>query len=454
MEKVKTLTGGRPLRVLISFTLPYLLAAFLQTFYGLADLLIVGRFCDTASVSAVSIGSQFMHMVTVVIIGLAMGATVKIGHLVGRGEIDGIDGVVRQVCTLFLILSVLFTILLLALDGPLVSLLQTPSEAAAGCRDYLFICFIGLPFICFYNVFCSIFRGLGDSASPMVFVFVACLINVGLDLLFVGSMGWGGAGAAVATVAAQAVSAALAFFYLRKKNFGFHVRPGISKPEKKPVLEILRLGGPVALQDGFIQVSFMIITMIANRRGLTFATGVGVTEKIISFLFLVPSAFLSSLSALTAQNTGAGKWKRARTTLYEALSICTVYGFLVFLLCQFEAPRLVALFSRDATVVAAGADYLRSYSIDTMFAGMHFCFSGYFTGIQKPTISFIHNLVSVLLIRIPGSWLASLLYPQSLYPMGWAAPLGSILSVIICVCFYIYLQKHPKNHFTIEEKPV
>lgn len=439
------LTRGRVLPTLLSFTLPYLLASFLQTFYGMADLLIVGQFCDTAAVNAVSVGSQFMHMLTVIIIGLAMGATVRIGHLVGEKKTDSINQVIQSTVWLFGLFSVFGIVIFCLCTNGIVTLIQTPAESAGQCGVYLIICFLGLPFICFYNVFSSIFRGLGDSKSPMFFIAIACVINVGLDILFVGPMHMGVAGAALATVIAQGISAVVAVVMLKRKNFGFEMKLLNKKPDWKTAWTICKLGGPIATQDGLIQVAFMVITIIANSRGLVFATGVGITEKIISFLFLVPSAFLSSLSAIVAQNQGAGLYARSRKMLFTAMAICCSYGLVIFIICQFAAEGLLSLFSKDAAVVAAGADYLRSYSVDTCFAGCNFCFCGYFAGIQKPGYSFINNVISALFIRIPGSYLAMVFFPNSLYPMGLAAPAGSLVSCLICLGFYLHLRHQSKQ---------
>lgn len=435
------LLTGNPAKRLVAFTWPFLLASFLQTFYGMADLLIIGAFGSTANVSAVSIGSQFMHMVTVVIIGLAVGITVKIGNDLGRREYQRISKLLGAALQLFSFLCLCFMLLLLLNTQSIVSILQTPLQAYEGCQSYLQICFIGLPFIMAYNVFSSIFRGLGDSKSPMVLVGIAALINIVLDFIFIGSLHLSVIGAALATVIAQAFSSLAALWLLKRKNWGFDLYFKWDTPDFALMKELLYLGGPVALQDGSVQISFLIITMIANSRGLIFATAVGVSEKFISFLFLVPSSFLSSLSAFTAQNMGAKKEARADKALKAALIICCSYASICMVLCWLIPEFFISWFSRDPAVIQAGGQYLTSYGTDTLFAGIHFCFSGYFVGRQKPLISFIHNIISAFCIRIPGAWLTSQLFPNSLIPMGAAIVLGSFVSVLICLGYYIWLQK-------------
>lgn len=443
----KNLTEGHILKVLIMFTMPYLFSSFLQTFYGMADLYIVGQYNGADAISAVSIGSQFMHMLTVVIIGLAMGATVRIGHAIGRKDYDDASRIVGNTTLLFVCVSFLFTILLLSCTSWIVQFMSTPIEAVYDTTSYLTICFIGIPFIIAYNVISSIFRGTGDSQSPMYFIFIACVLNILLDYVLVGYFSMGATGAAYATVIAQALSSLLAFLYILKKPFVFPIQKSHFRFHFITIKNILSSGIPIALQDGFIQISFLIITIIANSRGLIFATGVGITEKVISFLFLVPSAFLSSLSALVAQNMGAHKQERAQKMLYYGLTMSISYGLICAIMCQIIPQSMIALFTSDQNVIQAGSLYLMSYGWDCMFAGIHFCFSGYFCGCNKPTISFIHNTISILLVRIPGAYLASLFFPDSLYPMGWAAPLGSLLSALICVSFYVYLQK--KNQIIV-----
>lgn len=440
----QNLTEGNILKSLLSFSLPYLLSCFLQTFYGMADLFIIGQFRGAASTTAVSIGSQIMHMITVIIMGLAMGSTIKIGHAVGAKDDKTISKTIGNTICIFLLIALLLTILLLCNTFRIISLMHTPIESVTETYSYLIICFAGIPFIISYNIISSIFRGLGDSRRPMYFVAVACIINILLDFLLIGGLGIGAAGAALGTVLSQAACSIFALLVIIRKKLIILKKPHFI-PDKQIFAGIMKSGFPIALQDGFIQVSFLIITVIANKRGLIAATGVGIVEKIIGFLFLVPSAMLSSVSAITAQNIGAKNPKRAQQTLLYALSITIVFGLFCTIYCQFLPQTLVGLFSKEAAVVEAGCDYLQSYVTDCIFAGIHFCFSGYFCGYGKSSISFIHNLISILLVRIPGAYFASILFPESLFPMGMAAPLGSILSAVICIGFFIYFRKNERH---------
>ena len=441
----KNLTTGSVFKNIVFFSLPYLLSYFLQTLYGMADLFIIGQFEGTASTTAVSIGSQVMHMLTVMIVGLAMGSTVSIGQSVGANDKKRAAVHIGNTVTLFLSLSVVLTVVLVLLVHPIVNIMSTPTEAVSGTVAYLTICFIGIPFITAYNIISSIFRGLGDSKSPMYFIAVACVANIGLDYLFMGAMRMGPAGAALGTTLAQAISVVFALVVILRRESGISVDKSHFKP-KKPVLgNILKIGVPIAVQDGLIQVAFVAITIIANRRGLTDAAAVGIVEKIISFVFLVPSSLLSTVSALGAQNIGAHKPERAVATLRYAICIAVGFGLIVSGLVQVVAGPVVGLFTSDSAVQMAGGQYFRGYIWDCIFAGIHFSFSGYFCACEKSILSFLHNIIAIALVRLPGVYLTSKLFPTTLFPMGLATATGSLLSVIICVIAFAVLTRHGKQ---------
>lgn len=351
------LTTGSVFRNVLSFSLPYLLSYFLQTLYGMADLFIIGQFEGIASTTAVSIGSQVMHMLTVMLVGLAMGATVSIAQATGGGDKKRTASAIGNTVTLFMLLSLALTALLLALRGGIVSIMSTPEEAVQGTLAYLTVCFIGIPFITVYNIIASIFRGLGDSKSPMYFIAVACVVNIALDYYFMGTLHLGPAGAALGTTLSQAMSVLVSLAVILKRRL-ISVRRADFRPQRAVMGKLLQIGVPVALQDGFIQVSFVIITIIANRRGLTDAAAVGIVEKIIGFLFLIPSSMLSTVSALGAQNIGAGKPERARLTLRYAAMIACSFGIAVVILTLFIAEPLV-----EITLIHSPA--LRLFWIDT-----------------------------------------------------------------------------------------
>ncbi len=429
---------------LVRFSLPYLLSYFLQTLYGMADLFIIGQFEGVASTTAVSVGSQVMHMLTVMLVGLAMGTTVSIGQAVGAGDRRRAAQDTGNSAVLFAIVSVVLTGVLLLLVRPIVSVMSTPAAAVDGTVAYLTICFLGIPFITAYNVISSVFRGMGDSKSPMIFVVVACAANIALDYLFMGALHLGPAGAALGTTVSQAISVAVSLIAIVRRK-SIVLRREDLRPARSVTGKILRIGALIALQDGLIQIAFILITVIANRRGLDQAAAVGIVEKVIGFVFLVPSSLLSAVSALGAQNIGAGRPERAAATLRYAVMIAVGFGLIAAAVAQFAAEPIVALFTDGsaadgARVIRFGGQYLRGYIWDCVFAGIHFSFSGYFCACGKSGLSFMHNIASITLVRVPGAYLAARLFPETLFPMGLTSAAGSLLSVLICLIAFAVLR--------------
>ena len=415
----RDLTSGSVFKTVVYFSLPYLLSYFLQTLYGMADLFIVGQFGGVSSTTAVSIGSQIMHMLTVMIVGLAMGSTVMIGRSIGAKNKRQAAECIGNTVTMFMGISMVLMAVLLVLVRPIVGIMSTPAEAVEGTVRYLTICFIGIPFITAYNIISSIFRGMGDSKSPMYFIAMACAANIGLDYLFIGLLGLDAAGAALGTTIAQAISVVVSMVVILKRKGGIRLEKSDFRPKR--------------------------MTM----RGLTDAAAVGIVEKIISILFLVPSSMMSTISALVAQNIGAGKHDRAKLTLKYVLMITVTYGLIMTIIVQFVSVPLVGLFTNDGAVAVSGAGYLRSYASDCIFAGIHFCLSGYFYAYGLSVISFIHNSISIVCARIPLSYYASVHFKDTLFPMGCASPAGSLISVVICVGVFIWLEHHEDKYQNI-----
>ena len=445
----RNLTTGSVYKNMLRFCLPYLLSYFLQTLYGMADLFIIGQYGAVAETTAVAIGSQVMHMLTVMLVGLAMGATVSIGQAVGAGNRRQAARDVGNTVTLFMALSVVLTVVLLLARRPIAAVMSTPEKAVEGTVRYLTVCFLGIPFITAYNIISSIFRGMGDSKSPMYFIAVACAANIALDYFFMGALRLGPTGAALGTTLSQAISVAVSLaVILRRKSLA--VSRQDFRPDRPVMGQLLKIGVPVALQDGLIQISFLIITIIANRRGLNDAAAVGIVEKIISFLFLVPSSMLSTVSALGAQNIGAGKPERAAATLRYAIYTAVGFGLTMAVAMQWAAESVVTLFTdagsaEGAEVIRLGGQYLRGYIWDCALAGIHFSFSGYFCPCGKSGLSFLHNIIAVALVRVPGAYLASRLFPETLFPMGLATSAGSLVSVLICCLVFAVLRRQNRR---------
>lgn len=443
----RNLAEGSLPRVMAAFALPYLLSYLLQILYGLADLWFIGLYGTVADTTAVSIGSQVMHGLTVMVVGLAMGTTVVLARAVGGRDEQRARRVVGNTVSLFLGLAVVLAAVLALCVGGVTSAMSTPAEAVCGTRSYLLICFVGIPAIVAYNVLASVFRGLGDTRTPMLVVAAACAVNVALDWLLIGRLDMGPAGAALATTLSQGLSVGLAVACLHWARRGasgtaFSLQASDFRPHRSTLSALLRVGVPISLQDGFIQVSFLLITVIANLRGLTDAAAVGIVEKIIGVLFLIPSAMLSTVSAVSAQCLGAGRVERARQTLWLSIGVTVVLGSASAAAMQWWGGEAVGLFTADGDVVRMGFQYLRGYSWDCVAAGIHFCFSGFFCACSLSLISFAHNACSITLARVPLAYLASVMFPATLYPMGLATVSGSVLSVLICLGAYLWISRH------------
>lgn len=428
------------LKKMASFALPYFLSILMQALYGMADLFIIGQYNGVESITGVSIGSQVMHMITVMVIGLAMGTTVLVGKAVGSRKEKEESKIIGNTISLFAIFSLILTIVLLFFLEDIVSIMSTPKDAVSETINYLRICFLGIPFIVAYNVISSIFRGKGDSKTPMYFVAVACVSNIVLDLIFIGFFEMGAMGAALGTSLSQAISVIVSLIFMVFKDMGIRLSKSDLKPDKNLLKDLLIIGVPISLQDGFIQISFLLIALFANLRGIEDAAAVGIVEKIIGILFLIPSTMLSTVSALSAQYLGGDRYIYARKILKYAIFFCLSFCIVSFLIMQVVAENIVGLFTSDETVKIMGGEYMRGYAFDCVLAGVHFCFSGYFSAWKRSGISFFHNCVSIIFARIPLSYFASVHFEDTLFPMGLAPAVGSLLSVIICLIAYKYIR--------------
>ena len=432
----RNLTTGNIGKTIAYFALPYLLSYFLQTLYGMADLFIIGQFDGVDGITAVSNGGQVMHMLTVIIVGLAMGTTVTIGKSVGAGKLDAASASIGNTVTFFMGMSVVVMAVLVFLVNPIVTLIGIPAEAVAGTRQYLFLCFLGIPFITAYNVISAIFRGLGDSQSPMYFIAIACVANIVLDYVFIGGLGMGPIGAALGTTLAQTISVIISLIAIRRKETGIHLTKKELRVKRDILGQILKIGIPVAVQDGCIQVAFIVISVIANHRGLNDAAAVGVVEKLIGMIFIVPSSMLATVPALSAQNIGAGRHDRARKLLYYAILITGSYGIVMTILIELFSKQTVGIFTTDAAVILLGSQYISSYIIDCIFAGIHFCFTGYFNGCGKTLFVMIQGVAAAFLVRIPFSYFMSRRAGVTMLRIGFASPLATLLSIILCIIYY------------------
>ncbi|MBC8569651.1 MATE family efflux transporter [Zongyangia hominis] len=439
MANHKLLTEGSPFSTLLRFSLPFLLSNILQACYGASDLFMVGHFSDSIGVSAVATGGQVMQTITGLSIGLTAGGTVLIGRYFGAKERQNIAHAIKTMVIVFTLISLALTAGTILLLGPICSMMQVPAEAVETTRQYLLICASGILFIVGYNVVSGILRGLGDSRTPLILITVACIINVSTDLLFVGVMRWGAPGAAISTVLAQIISLVLAVFYLAFKGFLQKYRRSGPRFRLYAAKGVLSAGLPIALQEGLVNISFLVITAMINSLGLIASASVGVVEKLIVFSMLPTTAFSAALSAMTAQHHGAGLMERARRCLWIAIGLSLIFGLACLGLSQWDAPALVGLFTVDAQVIAQGALYLRSYSLDCVLVCFVFCMNAFLSGSGHSFFPLVHSLATTFLVRIPASYFLIHAKHPSMFHIGFAAPAASFLSMLLCQW---YISKH------------
>lgn len=447
MNKTQNFTEGKIFSPLIHFALPVLLALFLQAMYGAVDLLIVGQFGgDNADVfvSAVSTGSQIMMTLTVVITGLAMGLTVYVGEKIGAGRREDAGEIIGSGISLFCIISVVLTVVMVLASSALTKTMHAPAEAFDNTVLYVAICSAGTLFIVAYNLVGSIFRGIGDSKIPLLTVAIACVLNILGDLLLIAVFDMGASGAAIATVFAQAMSVVLSLFIIRKRNMPFDFSRKYLCPNAAHIKSILKLGTPIALQDLLVSISFLVILAIVNDLGLTESAGVGVAEKVCAFIMLIPSAFMQAMSAFVAQNMGALKYDRARKALWYGIASSLAVGIVVGYVSFFHGDILAGIFAKDASIIAPAAEYLKAYAIDCVLTAFLFCFIGYFNGCGNTTFVMIQGIIGGICVRLPVSWAMSKIMPVSLLRIGLATPASTAVQIILCVGFFAVMQQQKK----------
>lgn len=446
MKETQNFTKGNILTSLVRFALPVLAALFLQTMYGAVDMLVVGRFATAADVSAVSTGSWLMQLITSFVVGIAMGTTVLLGRRLGEGKPEEAGKIIGSSIVLFAIIGVVITFFMELCAVPVAQIMRTPIEAFDATVLYVRICSAGSVFIVAYNVLGSIFRGIGDSRMPLVTVAIACVFNIAGDFLLVGVFGMATAGAAIATVLAQALSVIISVLIIRRQKLPFTFRRTDIVFDRKRIGSVFRLGLPIAFQDLLVSISFLAITAIVNSLGVIPSAGVGVAEKLCGFIMLVPSAFNQSMSAFVAQNMGAGRMDRAKRALLCGIGMSLMVGVFMAWLSFFHGDLLAGLFARDEAVIAAAADYLKAYAIDCLLVSVMFCMIGYFNGCGKTLFVMLQGIAGAFGVRIPVSLIMSRIKPVSLFKVGLATPCSSVVQIILCVGYFLLLSRRkPKK---------
>lgn len=441
MERRIDFTEGKIVIPFLRFAGPVLMALFLQAMYGAVDLLIVGKFASSADVSAVSTGSQIMHTITNLISSMCMGMTIILGQKIGEKKASEGGRIIGSGLLMFLIIGILLTIVLPLSAPELAVIMHAPREAFELTVRYIRICGAGAIIIIIYNLIGGVFRGIGDSNTPLVTVLIACIFNIFGDLVLVAGFNLGTEGAAIATVAAQLISVVISWILISKKTLPFEFHRNFIKWNGKIVKRILLLGTPIALQELLVGISFLVILAIVNAIGLKESAGIGVAEKVCAFIMLVPASFMQSMSAFVAQNRGAGKLDRAIKGFKSAVAISFSFGVVMFYIAFFHGDILSGIFSKDTGVILASADYLKAYAIDCMLTCFLFCFIGFYNGMGCTSFVMIQGIIGAFLVRVPVSFLMSEWEPVSLFHIGLATPCSTIIQIILCFGYLWIIKK-------------
>ncbi len=448
-ELFNPMTEGNIPCTLVKFAIPLMFAMFLQVLYGAADVFVVGLYADKAAISAIANGAQFMFIVMGFIMGLTVGGTVLIGVHVGEKNSEGVAQAVGTIAVLFGMMSLILTPFLAGFSEIFVSWMRVPEEAVRFCIHYIFICSLGIPFIIGYNVVSAIYRGLGDSKTPLIFVGIACLLNIIVDFILIGGFGMSTMGAALATVLSQGVSFILAVLYMRKKGCGFQIRRRHFTLNREVISKIIRVGLPLACQDCLVSISFMIIMIFVNSMGLVASASVGISGRIIGFCMIPPVSLAGAVATMTAQNMGAQKPWRAISALRYGILFSLIFGIGTWTFFQLVPELATGIFTHDAEVRQGAALYLQSFTLDCILVSIIFSMNSYFSGCGKSFVCMIYSLASTFGIRVPVAYWISTLSGCTLYHLGFAAPAATLFSIIIAVIYFIYVQREissPKAH--------
>ena len=431
------LSKGNVVKQLIIFALPFLLSNLIQTLYSVVDMIVVGQFAGTASMSGVNIGSQVTLLITNMVLGLCVGATVLIGQYLGAGDRQALKETIGTLLSTLIVLAVVITIGMIAVEEPLLKLIKTPVESFSEAKAYFFTTALGTIFIFGYNALSAIMRGMGDSKNPLIFVAIACVVNIGLDIWFVCGFKWGAFGAALATVISQAISMILCVIYLVKNDFIFDFKPSSFKFHKERLMMLLKIGVPTSVQNVATSVSFLFLTTLVNSLGVIASAAVGAVGKLNGFAILPAVAMSSSISAMAAQNIGAGKIDRAKKTMATGMIIATSISVAVFALFNIFPSTFLRIFGNDEEMILQGTNYIHSFSFDYLIVPFVFCFNGLFIGAGHTTFSLINNCISAIFARIPASYVFGMVLDMGLFGVGIGAPVASLVSLIMGLIFFI-----------------
>lgn len=442
MEKSNTtFLAGPILPALLRFSIPVLCALLLQALYGAVDLWAVGTFCGEADVSAVATGSQTMLIITGIVTGLSMGTTVLLGKKMGSNDDKGAADTIGTSICLFALLGIILSGVITVAAPKIAVIMNAPQEAFEKTVHYILICGTGSLFIVGYNLISAIFRGMGNSKVPLLFVSIACVTNIAGDIVLIKGFHMGTAGAAIATIAAQGISVILSLVLIKKKGLPFPFGKENMRFNKETATKIIKLGFPIALQDMCNEISYLIIIGLVNALGVTASAGVGIAEKLVMFMLLIPMSYMQSISAFVAQNIGAGQGERAKKAMWTGMCTAVILGGLMSYLSFFHGDLLSRIFIKELPVINASATFLKATAIECFVLSVAYCFTGYYNGLGKTTFVMAQGLCAIFLVKIPYAWFASNQVNPKLFQIGMSTAYAAIFTLVICIFYYIYTKR-------------
>ena len=435
MNNKQDFTQGNIFSKLTAFMLPILLSLILQSLYGAVDLFIVGHFGTTEGISGVSVGGNVMNLFTMLLNNITLGVTVLMGQYIGAKRFEDVNKLIGNAVAFFLTVSLILTVLIIIFARPLAVAMQTPKEAVDLTVQYIRICGAGFLFITFYNFISAVLRGMGDSNTPLIFVAIASVVNVIGDLILVAFFKMNVAGAAIATVLAQAVSVVLSLGIIKKKKLVFSFKKKYFNFGSE-VRKFVKLGLPLTIQGFLTNFSFLALCAFVNRLGLDASSGYGVAQKIQMFVMLIPGALMQSMAPFVSQNVGAGNEKRARSGMLCGQALGAGIGLFVGLATFFLGDKIARLFTPDPAVINRAFEFLRGFSPEAVVTCILFSYLGYFNGHSKSLFVMVQGLLQTFLIRLPMSYIMSIQPNATLTGIGAAAPCATMFGITLCFIYY------------------
>lgn len=439
-----TFLNGPILPALLRFSVPVLCALLLQAFYGAVDLWAVGTFCKEADVSAVAIGSQTMLIVTGIVTGLSMGTTVLLGKNIGSRNDKGAANTIGTSICVFVLLGIILSVVMTMTASKIAVIMNTPPEAFEKTVHYIMICGAGSLFIVGYNLISAIFRGMGNSKTPLLFVSIACITNIVSDVVLIKVCNMNTEGAAIATITAQAVSVILSIILIKKKGFPFPFGKENLRLDKDTAANVMKLGFPIALQDMCNEISYLILIGFVNTLGVTASAGVGIAEKLVMFMLLIPMSYMQSISAFVAQNIGAGQGIRAKKAMWTGMCTAVTLGGIMSYLSFFHGDLLSRIFIKELPVIHASAEFLKTTAIECFILSIAYCFTGYYNGLGKTAFVMAQGLCAIFLVKIPFAWFATYGFEPRLFQIGMSTAYAAVFTLVVCVFYYIYINNRKR----------